>query len=95
VARARDEPDPGKQLELAINRNVPQARRLDPFANGVVVLAECVVELLTLDVDRLAGEEMVAAAVVEVQVGVDDDVNASEIEVLLSQCNCHGATRNQ
>ena len=42
-----------------------------------------------------AGEEMVAAAVVEVQVGVDDDVDASEIEVLLSQCNCHGATRNQ
>ena len=39
----------------------------------------------TLDVDRLAGKEVVAAAVVEVQVGADDDVDAVEIEVLLAQ----------
>ena len=32
-----------------------------------------VVELLPLDLDRPAGEEVVAAAVVEVQVGVDDE----------------------
>ena len=32
-----------------------------------------------------AGEEVVAAAVVEVQVCVDDDVDAGEIEVLLAQ----------
>ena len=43
------------------------------------------VELPTLDVDRPAGEEMVAAAVVEVQVCVDHDVDAGEIEVLLAQ----------
>src|SRR3712207_8595759 len=48
-------------------------------------LFRSVVELPTLDVDRLAGEEVVAAAVVGVQVRVDDDVDAGEIEVLLVQ----------
>src|SRR3954453_8189285 len=67
VARCREEPDPGKQLELAGGRHVPHSGRLDPFAEGVVVLAARVVEFSTLDVDRLAGEDMVAAAVVEVQ----------------------------
>jgi hypothetical protein len=76
---------PGKQLELAVDRDVPHAGRVDPLANGVVVLAARVVELPTLDVDRLAGEEVVAAAVVEVQVCVDDHVDAGEIEVLLAQ----------
>jgi hypothetical protein len=85
VARRRDEPEPGKRLELAVDRDVPHARRLEPFANGVVVLAARVVQLPTLDVDRLAGEEVVAAAVVEVQVCVDDDVGAGEVEVLLVQ----------
>ena len=41
-------------------------------------------ELPALDVDRLPGDEVVAAAVVEVQVGVDDDVDAAQIEVLLA-----------
>ena len=85
VARRREEPEPGKQLVLAIDRHVPYAGRLDPLANGVVVLAARVVELQTLDVDRPAGEEVVAAAVVEVQVCVDDDVDAGEVEVLLAQ----------
>ena len=35
--------------------------------------------------DRPAGEEVVAAAVVEVQVRVDDDVDAGEVEGLLAQ----------
>jgi hypothetical protein len=52
---------------------------------GVVVLVARVVELQTLDMDRPAGEEAVAAAVVEVQVCVDDDVDAGEVEVLLAQ----------
>ena len=85
VARRRDEPQPGQQLELAVDRHVPHAGRVDPLADRVVVLAARVVELLALDVDRLAGEEVVAAAVVEVQVRVDDDVDAGEIEVLLAQ----------
>src|SRR5512132_4284376 len=55
MARRRDEPEPGKQLELAVDRHVPHAGRLDPLANGVVVLAARVVELPTLDVDRPAG----------------------------------------
>ena len=78
-------PAPGKQLAFAVDRRVPQAGRLDPLANGVVVLVARVVELPTLDVDRPAGEEVVAAAVVEVQVCVDDDVDAGEVEVLLAQ----------
>ena len=85
VARRRNEPEPGEQLELAVDRHVPHAGRVDPLANGVVVLATGVVEFATLDVDRLAGEEVVAAAVLEVQVCVDDDVDAREIEVLLAQ----------
>ncbi len=84
VARGRDESEPGKQLELAVDRHVPHAGRLDPLADGVVVLAARVVELPTLDVDRPVGEEVVAAAVVEVQVCVDDDVDAAEIDVLLA-----------
>src|SRR4051794_16401217 len=82
VARRRDKSEAGKQLELAVDRHVLHAWRVDPFANGVVLLAARVVELPTLDVDRLAGKEVVAAAVVEVQVGADDDVDAVEIQVL-------------
>src|SRR5919198_5140070 len=85
VPRRRDEPEPANQLELAVDRHVPHAGRVDPLAGGVVVLAARVVELPTLDVGRPAGEEVVAAAVVEVQVRVDDDVDAGEVEVLLAQ----------
>src|SRR6185436_4108662 len=77
--------EPGKQLELAVDRQVTHVGRLDPLANRVVVLAARIVELPTLDMDRLAGEEVVAAAVVEVQMCVDDDVDAGEVEVLLAQ----------
>src|ERR687897_2969834 len=85
VARRRDESEPRKQLKLAVNRHVPRAGRVDPLANGVVVLAPRILELPTLDIDRPAGEEVVAAAVVAVQMCVDDDVDAGEIEVLLAQ----------
>jgi len=85
VARRRDKPEPGKQFELAVDRHVPHAGRIDPLANSVVVLAARVVELPTLDVDRPASEEVIATTVVEVQVCVDDDVNASEVETLLAQ----------
>src|SRR6266498_1513816 len=85
VARRRDEPEPGKQFELAVDRHVPHAGRIDPLANSVVVLAARVVELPTLDVDRPAGEEVVATTVVEVQGCVDDNVNAGEVEALLAQ----------
>ncbi len=70
---------------LAVDRHVPHAGRLDPLADGAVILAARVVELPALDVDRPAGEEVVAAAVVGVQVGVDDEVDGGEVEVLLAQ----------
>src|SRR3989442_10155747 len=63
VARRREEPKPGKQLEFAVDRHVPHAGRPDPLANGVAVLAARVVELPTLDVDRPAGAEVVAPPV--------------------------------
>src|SRR4051794_22192506 len=85
MARRREKPEPGKQLELAVDRQVPHAGRIDPLANGVVVLIPRVVQLPTLDVDRLAGKEVVAPAVIEVQVGVDDKVDAAEVEVLPAQ----------
>jgi hypothetical protein len=65
VARRGDKPEPGKQLELAVDRYVPHAGRIDPLANGVVVLVPGVLELPTLDVNWLAREEVVAAAVIE------------------------------
>src|SRR3954471_11798389 len=74
VARRRDESEPRKQLELAVDRHVLHAGRVDPLENGVVILAARVLQLPTLHVDRLTGEEVVAAAVVEVQVSADDDV---------------------
>src|SRR5213596_3952097 len=43
VARRGDEPEPRKQIELAVDRHVLHAGRLDPLANGVVVLAARVV----------------------------------------------------
>jgi hypothetical protein len=85
VARRRDEAEPGQQLELAVDRLVAHAGRVDPLADRVVVLRARVLELLPLNVNRPSGEEVVAAAVVEVQVRVDDDVDAGEVEGLLAQ----------
>jgi len=85
VAWRRDEPEPGKQFELAVDRHVLHARSIDPLSNRVIVLAARVVELETLDIDRLTGEEVVSTTVVEVQMCVDDDVNAGKVEVLLAQ----------
>lgn len=84
VPRRRDEPEPREQFELAVDRHVLHGGRIDPLTNSVVVLAARVVELPTLDVDRSAGEEVVATTVVEVQVCVDDDVNAGQVEVLVA-----------
>ena len=85
VARRRDEAEPGQQLELAVDRLVAHAGRVDPLADRVVVLRARVLELLPLNVNRPSGEEVVAAAVVEVQVRVDDDVDAGEVEGLVAQ----------
>jgi hypothetical protein len=54
VTRCRDEPDPGKKFELAVDRYVTHARCVDPLTNRVVVLVARVVEFLTLDIDRPA-----------------------------------------
>jgi len=43
VARRRDKPEPGKQLEFAVDRYVPYGGRLDPLANRVAVLGARVV----------------------------------------------------
>jgi hypothetical protein len=85
VAGGRDEADSGEQVEFTVYGYVLQARGVDPLADGVVLLAAGVVEFSSLDVDRSSGEEVVAAAVVEVQVSVDDDVDAVEVEALLTQ----------
>src|SRR6266542_3859902 len=67
VARRRDEAEPGQQLELAVDRLVAHARRVDPLADRVVVLRARVLELLPLNVNRPSGERVVAAAVVKVR----------------------------
>src|SRR3712207_8601359 len=64
-------------------------RSVDPLADRVVVLAARVVELRPLHVDGLAGEEVVAAAVVEVQVRVDDDVDADRKSTRLNSSHAN------
>jgi hypothetical protein len=85
VTWCRKEPYPGKQFELAVDGNVVHPGRVHPFGDGVVVLVTGVVEFLPLHVDRFAREEVVTSAVIEVQVGVDDDVDTADVEVLLVQ----------
>lgn len=46
--------------------------------------SDLVVELQPLDVERPAREDVVATTFVEVQVCVDNDVNANKVEVMLS-----------
>src|SRR5712671_1132055 len=62
VARRRYEAEPGQQLELAVDRLVAHARRVDPLADRVVVLRARVLELLPLNVNWASGEQVVAAA---------------------------------
>ena len=64
VARRRDEPEIGNQLELAVDRHVPHARRLDHSRNRLVV---CCARRRDRDAGRRSAyrpEELVAAAVV-------------------------------
>src|SRR4051812_24213086 len=90
VARRRNEAEPGQQLELAVDRLVGHARRVDPLADRVVVLRARVLELLSLNVDWASGEQVVAAAVVEVQVRVDHDVDPADVARLLTEPNQPG-----
>jgi len=83
VAGRRDEPEPRQHLQLAVDGYVTRSGRIDPLADRVVVPAARVVKLPALDVDRPAGEQVVAAAVIEVQVRVDDDVDSGQIEISL------------
>lgn len=81
-----DEPDARQQLELTVDGHVLDDGHLDPFPDRVVVLVQSVVQLLALDIGRFAGEEVVAAALVEVEVRVDDDADSGQVEVgLLAQ----------
>lgn len=63
VARRRDEPQPGEQFELAVDRDVLHAGCIDPLANRVVVLAARVSKFEALNVGRFASEEMVATTI--------------------------------
>src|SRR6476661_10620669 len=77
VSRRREEPDAGQDLRLAVVLDVRRARKVDPLPHRVVVLGPRVCELASLYVDRGAREEPVATAVVEVEVRVDDDRDAT------------------
>src|SRR2546430_13941245 len=63
VARRRYEAEPGQQLELAVDRLVAHARRVNPLAGRVVVLRARVLELPPLNVNWAAGEQVAAPAV--------------------------------
>lgn len=80
-----DEPEPGKQFELAVkfDRHVLNARRIDPLENSVVIHDARLVELQPLGIDRPAREEVVASTGLKLQVCVDNNVNAGPVEILL------------
>ena len=67
----------GQHLGLAVQLLVPQTRRVDELGQGVVGGAGGL-ELGALRHHRTAGELRVAAAVVEVQVAVDDERDVVE-----------------
>jgi len=77
VSRRRQEPDARKDLRLAVVLDVRRARKIDPLPQRVVVVRPGVRELAPLHVDRHAREQPVAAAVVEVEVRVDDERDAT------------------
>lgn len=83
VPWGREEADSRKQFEFSVHGHIMRAGRVNPFSDRVTVLGTGVVEFLTLDVDRNAWEEVIPAAVVEVQMGIYDDVYAIEIECML------------
>src|SRR5918995_159349 len=83
VPRRRDESHTWQQFELTVDGDVLHAGCLDPIADRVVVQGQRVVEFPTLHVDRCAAEQMVVAAVVEVQMCVHNDVDACEVDAPL------------
>src|SRR5262245_57758672 len=72
VPGRRQQADPWEHIRLAFVLDIRRAVEVDPLPERVVVDRTRVGELACLDVDRHAREEAVPAAVVEVQVGVDD-----------------------
>jgi hypothetical protein len=85
VPRRGNKPYPGKQFKLAFDRYILHTGGINPLANRIIILTTSVVEFTVLDVERLASEEVVATTVIEVEVCVDDDINACEVKVLLIQ----------
>jgi hypothetical protein len=63
----RQQPDAGQYLGLAVVLDVGRTGEVDPF----LWVMRCL-QFEPLDVDRHSGKQAVAAAVVEVKVGVDD-----------------------
>src|SRR5262245_30056921 len=72
VPGRRQQADPRQHFGLALVLDIRRAVEVDPFTDRVVVERTRVGELARLDVDRHAREEAVPAAVVVMQVGVDD-----------------------
>ena len=79
----RQQADARQRLRLALVLDIRRAVEVDPFADRVVLERTRVGELARLDVDRNSREEAVAAAVVEMQMGVDD---AGDVARMFSGC---------
>lgn len=81
VARSGQQLKSGQQLEVAVDWYVLKAGPVDPLRNRVVRLRERVIQLAPLYVDRPAREKVVTTTMIEVQMGVDDDVDAAKVKV--------------
>ena len=85
VTRCRDKPQAGHNFAFAIDGKIGDAGCIDPFADRVVVLGAGIFQLAPLHIDRLAREQVIAAAMVKMQMGVDDDIDARQVKILSVQ----------
>jgi hypothetical protein len=69
--------DAGQNFDVSFETLIPRARKMHPL-DDVIRLGDRVV-LGSLDVDRDAWEELVAAAMVEVQMRIDDRCDLAEL----------------
>ena len=88
VAGRRHHPDAGRHLRLAVQELEAGSGEVEPLA-GQRLLAACPLQLLALDVEGRVAEDGVLAAVVPVEVGVDDHLHVGGHQAVLGEDGDH------
>ena len=84
MAWGDERPDAAEQLLVAVEQPVVELRPVEELV-GDLWVRECLLVVLALDDDFGVGEEEVAAAVIGVQVGVDDVGDVGDLETDLGE----------